>query len=214
MKIFKNLFLLVVILGVIILSFWVSFLLSKNLLVSAKKTTTADLLTTKPTDIEKFDNTIVSPETASASSEKQVKISFEVESVSTGNQMPDIPEDTKEVQKNAPKEKLSIIPVKKLKPIARSNADYMAPKLIVKNDDESKPKVSPVSNYKIQSGIFSKKSNANFLLAQLKKMGYQAQSDTFGKYYRVYVLAENLSEARIAAKNIKAKGYEAVIRRK
>lgn len=45
MKIIKNLFLFLILIGVIALSFWISFTLGKNLLVPAKKIPTADILT-------------------------------------------------------------------------------------------------------------------------------------------------------------------------
>ncbi|MBI5700675.1 SPOR domain-containing protein [Candidatus Saganbacteria bacterium] len=170
MKIIKNLFLLTLLLAVIILSFWVSFKLSKNLLVSAKKTTTADLLTIKPADMDKL---AANPATQAASSEKQVKISFEVETVPA-------------------------------EPDVKTNADLLAPKIIIGGKQKQ-------AVYRVQSGLFSLKANANTMVQKIKNLGYDAQFDSAGKYFRVFVPAESLNEARLISRTIRAKGYEAII---
>ena len=68
--------------------------------------------------------------------------------------------------------------------------------------------------YRIQNGLFASKTNARNLVSSLKTQGYDAQSEISGKYTKVFILAETLSEANKIAKKLRSKGFEAVVRRK
>lgn len=84
MKVFKNLFLIIILVGVIILSFWISFNLGKNMLMPVtKKIPTADLLTMEADVMEKIG-----------------KITFEVESLTMEGVQKEASEKT--VKKQAP----------------------------------------------------------------------------------------------------------------
>jgi cell division septation protein DedD len=159
----KNILLSIMLLGVIVLSFWISFLIGKQMLIPVKKIPTGYLITGEATLPPPL-----SPE----------KISLEVETVKTA-------------------------------PLSESKTTKPAyTKTTVK-------KAEPTEEiYYIQSGLFSSKANAQKLVSDLKAKGYEASFKKAGKFYKVTAgEGLTLSEAKSQAAQIKASGFEAIVRR-
>jgi len=76
MKILKNIFLVVILVAVIILSFWLSFTLGKNILVPTKKVPSSDFLTVEASVLDNIG-----------------RITFEVDSVTVEASSPETEED-------------------------------------------------------------------------------------------------------------------------
>lgn len=64
----------------------------------------------------------------------------------------------------------------------------------------------------VQLGIFSLKSNADGLTQRLKEKGFDAQNEFSGKYYKVFIPAYTLSEARKINDSIRKLGFETTIK--
>ncbi len=177
MRLLKNLFLFLLLVAVIAGSFWVSFLMGKNILSPVKKVPTIDLITSEANTMDEI-----------------ARITFEVQSLT--------------LEGAAPKgEKIS---AKK----TESSEEYMKPKISHKRTLAPAVEQKISFAYKIQTGLFASRSNAQALVKSLKKQGYEAQSEISGKYTKVFVPAETLSSAKKIARDLRAKGFEAVVRRK
>lgn len=107
---------------------------------------------------------------------------------------------------------------------ATPSLDYMQPKIVEKRKSQGFPK-SPVKaaepsvsvtygNYVVQMGIFSIRKNALVLSEKLKESGFNVRAQKYGKYIRVFAYAQNLTDAKQLERELKNKGFEAVIRRK
>ena len=185
MHLLKNIFLVVILVAVIVGSFWISFNLGKSFLMPVtKEIKTVDQMTSE----------------ADAIIKKIGPVTFEVE---TG-------EDSSPVNVNLP-----AIADLQADEIKTKEVDFMTPKIESKIKKVKKTPVDrAVCAYKVQTGIFSVSNNAEALKTKLQKAGFEPVIEKYGKNLQVYICGESLSDAKMIASRLKAKGFVSVIRRK
>ncbi|HZK34818.1 MAG TPA: N-acetylmuramoyl-L-alanine amidase [Bacillota bacterium] len=99
--------------------------------------------------------------------------------------------------------------------IAKGICAYLGVKYVPKAEPKPEPKPEPISNilYRVQTGAFKVKANADTLLAKVKKAGFDTYmvQDTKG-LYKVQVGAYSIkANADVMAKQLRAKGFDTYI---
>ncbi|HTY12702.1 MAG TPA: SPOR domain-containing protein [Candidatus Omnitrophota bacterium] len=184
----RNLLLIVVLIAIIILSFWISFMIGRRMLSPAKKLPTAYLLTEEA-------KSVLPPE-----------ITLEVEGLTFETAPAERSHKAVKTVKPAPA-KVAAAPKKvgKKRPVSHK-AVSAAP---VKT-----PAVSASGKYAVQAGAFSRQSNAQALEKELKAKGFSASVRKVGKLFRVDAgRFASASAAKLLEQKLTASGFEAVIRR-
>ena len=190
----RNLALVVALIAVIVLSFWISFLIGKKMLVPVKKLPTQYLITDE------------------ARLELPPEISLEVEGLTF--------ESGVFVAKK-PAIRPGWAKQKKVAPVMKKTFERKALKKQVQKRTEVTKKTEIVKSepavkgaYTVQIGSFSRRANAQALVSQLKKKGFTGQLIVSGKWFRVCSGSfADSAQARAYMSKLGASGFEGIIRR-
>ncbi len=187
----RNLLLIVVLIAIIVLSFWISFMIGKRMLTPVKKLPTSYMLTEES-------RSILPPE-----------ITLEVE----GLTFETTPFETRhKAEKKAPEKKTIVEKrsVKKHAMIGRTTAK----KTRIAEPQKNIVPTAATGKYAVQVGAFSHRSNAQKLAGDLSAKGYANDVRRIGKLYRVDSGRFNsLSAAKAYLNKLGASGFEGIIRR-
>lgn len=183
MKILKNLFIFLVLVAVIAGSFWISFLLGKNILSPVKKPPTIELVGSKEPDVL----------------EQLGKVTFEVEALTSSL---GLTADAKSKDKDD-------VAVDYMEP--KISSKHPSKKASPAPTEKAQASVSNKNGFEIQNGLFALKSNATSLVQSIRKLGYEVQMLKTPKYYRVFTTASTMSDAKQISKILREKGFEAQI---
>lgn len=89
---------------------------------------------------------------------------------------------------------------------------YKAPSTSGTSNNNTTTQTTGTTYYRVVAGSFSKKSNADSLVAELKKKGYSPFIATYNSFYRVVVGSyTNKSNAENMVRELKSKGYSPFI---
>ncbi len=181
----KNAVLVIVLIAVIILSFWVSFMIGKRMISPVKK------IPTSKTMVQGGSHAILPPE-----------INLEVQGITF-----EAAEKTGAV-KNKAAEKLPVT-ISEKKP----EKEKVPEKAIAKKVEAGKTEKRITGGYVVQVGAFSRKQNAESLVAELNQKGFEASIVRSRKLYKVNAgKYDDLNAAKEQSKKINDSGYEGIIR--
>ena len=182
MKVIKNIFLVFILIIIIAFSFWISFLLGKNILNPVvKEPETIDSLTKEASEIL----------------EEIGPISFEVETEPFDASLNDYNEGSNE---SVTFDTISTSTTSKL--TNNSNSGNVSVSKVV----------SPSYKYKVQIGVFSAYKNAVDLKDLLLRNEFNPEIEKYRYYFRVFLHATDRADAKRLLSHLKNKGFEAIIK--